>query len=186
MRPHLPTALRLPAALFAGALLLGSSAFYLALEARSNSQAEQHAARQQAEEARRDLQHAPNRLAQDRVQAATYAELDQSGFIGDEDRLDWISRLAHLRSDLRMERLSWRLGVREHSSLSYGLRHSRMDLDLATVDTARLDRFLRQLRQQAHGRYTINSCILLPGNGGVIAGEGVVNCTLDWWTWDDR
>jgi len=179
MNLRLPSALQLPAALFAGALLLGGSAFYLALETRSASQTGLLATRQQAEAATHDLRRAPERLAQDRAQAATYAQLRASGFIGAEDRLDWLSRLAQLQGDMQLGRLSWRLAAQEASTLGNGLRRSRMDLDFSPTDPARLDLFVDKLRKQAHGRFTINACTLLPDAGG-----GVASCTLDWWTWN--
>ena len=181
MKLHLPPTLRLPAALFLGALLLGGIAFHLALETRSASEAAYLAAGREDAAARRDLAQIPERLARDRAQAATRAQLQAAGFTGEEDRLDWIGTLARLQNDLQLERLTWRLAPREASNLGPGLRRSRMEIDLAPVDSTRLSQFFDQLRRQARGRYTLHACTLMPE-----AGRGVATCSLDWWTWHDH
>ena len=177
MNRRLSPALRLPAAIFAGTLLLGGIAFALALDRHSKSQAELLGLRQQAEAAAGDLRHTPDRLARDRSQAAGYAQLRNSGFIGAEDRLDWVSSLARIRAEMRLQTLAWRLSPQESSSLGNGLRVSHMNLDLAPADSARLDLFFAALRKQAHGRYTLSGCSLQPD-------AEQASCTLEWWTWN--
>ncbi len=181
MNLHLAATLRLPAALFLGALIIGSTAFHLALETRSTREAAFHAASKEADAARRDLGQIPERLSRDQAQAAGRAQLQAAGFIGAENRLDWLGTLAQLQGELQLERLTWRLAPQVNSDLGPGLRRSRMEIDLAPADSARLSRFFDRLRQQARGRYTINACTLLPEAGG-----GVASCSLDWWTWNDH
>lgn len=180
MKPPLPIPLRLPALGFAASLLLGSSVFYLALEARTASEVRQQSAQLAARQAERDLHHGPERLARDRAQASLYARLDEAGFLGEEDRLDWISNLARLRASQRLQQLNWRLAPRTASSLSPGLRQSSMVLELAPVDAIRLGQCLDQLRTLAHGRFTVRECSLRPDPSG---GQGAASCVLDWWTW---
>ena len=181
MKLHLAPTLRLPTALFLGAVVLGSIAFHLALETRSASESAYLAASREDASARRDLAQIPERLTRDRAQAASRAQLQAAGFTGEENRLDWIGALARLQSDLQLERLTWRLAPRETSDLGPGLRRSRMEIDLAPVDSARLSQFFDQLRRQTRGRYTLHACTLMPEAGG-----GVATCSLDWWTWHGR
>lgn len=178
MNPH--PRLRLPIALFLVALLLGSGVFSLALDKRGASKTAQLDARRQADAAERALRRVPERLALDGAQAARYAELNQSGFIGNEDRIGWISTLASLQNEFKLEHLTWRLSARETSTLEPGLTRTRMELDLGPLDAAHLDHFLQRLRQQAHGRYSADACVLLPTRGG-----GSANCAIDWWTWNE-
>lgn len=181
MNLRLPAPLRLPALWFVASLLLGSSVFYLALDARTSSESRQQAARQTAEQAANDLRRAPERLARLGEQAGIYANLDDAGFLGEEARLDWLADLAQLRVALELQQLSWRLAPRTASSLSRGLYSSVMVLEIAPTDSVRLGRFLDQLRTQGHGRFTVRECTLLPDANGK---QGAATCTLDWWTWN--
>lgn len=183
MNLHLPAALRLPALWFVASMLLGSSIFYLALDTRAAGETRRLAARQAAEAAAHDLRQTPERLARDGHQAATYAKLDDVGFLGDEARLDWLSNLARLRAALELQQLSWRLTPRVASSLSPGLHSSDMTLEIAPTDGRRLAQFHEQLRASSHGRFTVRGCKLQPDADGK---QGTATCELDWWTWDDR
>jgi hypothetical protein len=183
MKMRLPAALRLPTLWFVASVLLGSSVFYLALDTRAGGETRRLAARQAAEAAAHDLHQTPERLARDGNQAATYAKLDDAGFLGEEARLDWLSTLARLRATLELQQLSWRLAPRTASNLSPGLHSSAMTLEIAPTDGRRLAQFLEQLRAGSHGRFTVRGCNLQPDADGK---QGTATCELDWWTWDDR
>jgi hypothetical protein len=178
---RLPTPLRLPAIWFVTSLVLGSSVFYLALNARMACKTGQLAAQSAAGLAARDLHRTPQRLAQDRAQADTYARLRNAGFIGTEDRLDWLGSLARLRDELGLQQVGWRLAPRTPSNLSPGLYSSTMVVEIAPADAHQLDLFLNRLHALAHGRFTVRECTLQPEAGGRTA-----NCTLDWWTWNGQ
>ena len=178
---RLPASLRLPAVWFIASLVLGSSVFYLALNARMACKTGQLAAQSAADLAARDLHRTPQRLAQDHAQTATYTRLCNAGFIGAEDRLDWLGSLARLRDELKLQQVTWRLAPRTPSNLSPGLYSSTMVLEIAPTDAHRLDLFLSRLHAVAHGRFTLRECILQPDAGGRLA-----TCTLDWWTWNGQ
>lgn len=179
MNPRLSASLRLPLVWFSLSLLLGSSVFYLALDARMASKTRQITTQAQADAAAHDLRQTPRRLAQDHAQAETYARLRASGFLGEEERLGWLGSLARLRDSLEMRHISWRLAPREASDLSPGLHVSRMEVEINPGDTRRLKPFLEQLRARAPGHFTVHACALRPDAGGHSA-----SCTLDWWTWN--
>ncbi len=180
MKLNLPQPLRQPVLWFTLSLLLGGSVFHLALEAHTASEARQLAAHQVAEQAERDLRQTPERLARDRAQSAMYAKLGAAGFLGEEDRLNWLSSVARLRASLDLQQLNWRLTPRTPSSLSPGLYSSGMVLDIAPIDADRLNLFMAQLRGIAHGRFTLRECSLRPDASGK---QGTATCALDWWTW---
>ncbi|MDD5388476.1 MAG: hypothetical protein PHD37_03965 [Gallionellaceae bacterium] len=183
MNFRLPLPLRRPAIWFAASLLLGGSVFYLALDARMASKTRQLAALTAADTAARDLRRTPERLARDHAQVATYDQLSDKGFIGEEDRIDWLGSLAHLRDALQLQQVSWHLTPRVASDLSSGLYRSGMALDITPIDARRLRLFLEQLRALAHGHFTPRECTLQPDNSGK---QGAANCTLDWWTWNGQ
>jgi len=181
MNLRLPLPLRLPTLWFAASLLLGSSVFYLALDARMASKTRQIASQRTADMAAHDLRRTPERQARSHVQSATYTRLHAAGFFGDEDRLDWLSSLARLRGSMDLQQVTWRLSPRAPSSLSPGLYSSTMVFEIVPIDAHRLALFQEQLRAQAHGRFTLSECTLQPDAGGQ---QGTANCTLDWWTWN--
>ncbi len=181
MIPRLPARLHLPAVWFVLSLLLGGSVFYLALDARMAGKTRQLAARTAADLAARDLRQTPERLTRDQAQSASYSHLSAKGFLGKEDRLDWLGSLARLRATLDLQQISWHLAPRAASSLSPNLHSSAMSLEIAPTDARRLALFLEQLRTLAHGHFTVRECTLRPDAGG-----GSASCTLDWWTWDAR
>ncbi|MDO9227222.1 MAG: hypothetical protein Q8M09_01565 [Pseudomonadota bacterium] len=183
MNLRLPAPLRLPAIWFVASLLLGSSVFYLALDARTSSETRQQAALRTAEQATLDLRRAPERLARLDEQASIYAMLNDAGFLGEEARLDWLGDLARLRASLDLQQLSWRLEPRTASSLSHSLYSSGMVLEISPTDSVRLGQFLDQLRTHGHGRFTVRECTLLPDANGK---QGAATCALDWWTWDGQ
>ena len=173
--------LRLPALGLALSLILGGILFFLAYHAYEAGSARQNATQAAAVQAARELQQTPQRLAQDRLQARDYASLGRSGFLGEEDRLDWLGSLAQVRATLDLRRLGWRLSRRVPSSLSPGLYSSTMALEITPGDARHLAQFLARLRATAHGRFTVSGCTLLPDVDG-----HSVSCTLDWWTWHAR
>ena len=181
MKLRLPAPLRLPILWFTASLLLGGSVFYLALDRRASSETRQTTAQHAAEQAERDLRRTPERLARDQDQAATHTELGDAGFIGAEDRLDWLSSLARLRAARDQPQLAWRLSPRAASNLSPGLYSSAMELEIVPADAQRLSQFLEQLRATAHGRFSVRECGLRPDVEGK---QGVATCALDWWTWN--
>ena len=173
--------LRLPALGLALSLILGGLLFFLADHAYKAGKARQIATQAAASQAARELRRTPQRLAQDRDQANAYAGLGHSGFLGEEDRLDWLGSLAQVRATLDLRRLGWRLSRRVPSSLSPGLYSSTMTLEIAPGDTRHLAQFLARLRATAHGLFTVSGCTLLPDADG-----HSVSCTLEWWTWNAR
>lgn len=183
MNFRLPPPLRRPAIWFAASLLLGSSVFYLALDARMACKTRQLAALTAADMAARDLRRTPERLAQDHAQAATYAQLSAKGFLGEEDRIDWLGSLARLRASLELQQVTWRLTPRVLSNLSPGLYSSDMVLEIIPIDSRRLQNFLEQLRALAHGHFTVRECTLQPDSSG---NQGAASCTLNWWTWNGQ
>jgi hypothetical protein len=181
MNLRLPNALRLPILGFAAALVLGSGVFYLALDARTAGKTRQLSAQTAADLAARDLRRTPERLARYRAQAATYAQLGAAGFLGAENRIDWLGSLARLRASLALQQIGWRLGPRAASPLCPGLHSSAMTLEIVPADPRRLEQFMAELRTQAHGHFTVRACTLQPDADGQ---SGAATCTLDWWTWN--
>jgi len=96
-----------------------------------------------------------------------YRQLQQSGFIGDEQRINWLDalRIANERTDLFG--VNYEIGVQQAyayaASLNPGqiaLRQSVMKLDFRLLHELDLLRFLDALRAQSTGLFHLDQCLL--------------------------
>lgn len=96
-----------------------------------------------------------------------YRQLQQSGFIGDEQRINWLDalRIANERTDLFG--VNYEIGVQQAyafaASLNPGqiaLRQSVMKLDFRLLHELDLLRFLDALRAQGTGLFHLDQCLL--------------------------
>ncbi|OYY93393.1 MAG: hypothetical protein B7Y41_11520 [Hydrogenophilales bacterium 28-61-23] len=171
--------LRLPMALLLASFVLGGSLFHISLNHRLASEKRLIAEKSQAELAARAVREAPARLIQNRAEAPLFQRIEHSGFIGAEDRIDWISALAKTRAKLNLASLSWRMAPQTESPLAPDLHVSNMELSANPVDADTLTELLRQLQLSAHGRFTVEQCNLSFDADGL---SGQANCRLNWWT----
>lgn len=120
------------------------------------------------------------------------------GALGNENRLDWIERLAAIRDELRLPRLAYTIAARapdpQMPDPGAGLRFetSRMRLEFGVVHEGDLLRIIERLRTPAMGMFEIRSCALsrvragVQGAGpaapepGVARGNLAGVCELDW------
>ncbi len=173
-----PARLRLPAALLAAALLLGSGLVAWALSVHSAGHERLAAASIREVAAARAAAGAPRKLQVARETAGIFRELQSRGFLGQERRAGWVTALGRVQADLRLRTLSWRLAPRTASPLAPGLWSSEMSIAASPVDAAGLGALLERLRAAAPGRFTVESCAL-----DLSAGQA--ECRLNWWTWED-
>ncbi len=174
--------LRLPAALLAGALILGIGLLAWTLSIHADREARLAGDRQQEREAALAATAAPMKLRQGQENASVYEQLRQSGFLGSERRTGWVTALGHVQTSLKLDSLSWRLTPQSPSPLAPGLRVSTMAISASPVDAAGLDTLLGLLRKTAPGRFTVESCSLTLNPTGV---TGQAECHLNWWTWEN-
>lgn len=173
--------LRLPILMLLGALILGIGLLTWGLSIHADSKARLALDTRQEMEAARAAREAPEKFRQSQVNAGLYEQLRQSGFLGPEQRLGWITALGQTQADLKLESLSWRLAPRTPSPLAPDLWISAMDISISTVDASGLDGLLSQLRKTAPGRFTVERCSLALNPDGI---SGQAECRLNWWTWE--
>jgi hypothetical protein len=171
--------LRLPAALLLGSLLLGTGIFHLSLNARLASEARRITEKTNAEQAARGVREAPARLIQNQAESPLHTRIQNSGFLGPEDRVGWISALAKSQAQLQLASLSWRMSPQTTSPLAANLNVSSMEFTASPLDPEKLTALLEHLRATAPGRFTVERCTLaLDPNGR----SGQATCRLNWWT----
>jgi hypothetical protein len=171
--------LRRPIALLLASLLLGSGLFHFSLGHRIASEKHLIAEQSQAEQAARAVREAPARLNQDRTETALFQRIKQSGFIGQEDRLNWLSALAKTQTTLNLDSLSWRMTPQTDSPIAADLHVSQMEISASPADVNTLTELLKQLQRNAHGQFTVAHCALAFDAHN---DNGKAHCRLNWWT----
>jgi hypothetical protein len=171
--------LRIPMALMLVSLLSGAAIFHFSLHARMTAEARLIAATTRADQTAGKVRDAPARLIQDQAEAALHSRIRDSGFIGPEDRVGWISALARSQSLFRLSSLSWHLSPQARSPVATNLNASKLEFTAAALDPAGLGRLITHLRATAPGRFTVEQCTLILDHDG---GQGQANCVLNWWT----
>lgn len=171
--------LRRPIALLLGSLVLGASIFHVSLNARLASEARRIKEESRAEQSSRAVREAPARLIQDQAEAPLHSRIRNSGVLGPEDRVSWITALAQTQAQLHLASLSWRMTPQMHSVLEPNLNVSSMEFTASPLDPDQLSALIAHIRATAPGRFTIERCALTLDPNGV---SGQANCRLNWWT----
>jgi hypothetical protein len=171
--------LRMPIALMLVSLLSGAAIFHFSLNARMAAETRLIAATTRADQTAGKVREAPARLIQDQAEAALHNHIRDSGFIGPEDRVGWISALARSQSLFHLSSLSWHLSPQAPSPLATNLNVSKLKFTATPLDPASLSQLITHLRSAAPGRFTVEHCTLTLDRVG---DQGQANCVLNWWT----
>lgn len=121
-----------------------------------------------------------------------YRSLEQQGFIGGEDRLQWLEALRRTGDESGIMGMQYRLheqhpytGALPLDSGPYQLYASVMELQVDALHEGDLLVFLERLYDAGEGLPAVDGCTLLRLNGGeVTPGEANVraDCRLSWYT----
>ena len=152
-----------------GALILSGAGVAVALYGIDKHQATEVGARQVRSQAR-DTQQRLGSVYAERLEIdaflARYNTLQSIGALGDESRLDWIERLATIRDDMRLPRLTYSVAARAPSvglaEPAPGLRFesSSMKLEFGLVHEGDLLQVIARLRAPPMGVFEIRDCTL--------------------------
>jgi hypothetical protein len=119
--------------------------------------------------------------------APEYRALDGHGFIGSEQRVNWIDSLRVASETTRLHGVQYQIGVQAPYRLpelpQSTLVQSPMNIDLRLAHEGDLMRFLRALAGQRAGVFVLNECTLErlsaePGGGG--QPNLRADCELSW------
>lgn len=165
--------------LLLGALLLGAGIFHLSLNTRLAAEARLIKEKALAEQAARGAREAPARLIQDQAETQLHNRIRNSGLLGPEDRVSWITALAQTQAKLRIGSLSWHMTPQTASPLAPNLNVSNLEFTASPLDADKLAALIGLLRATAPGRFTIERCALTLEPNGV---DGQAICRLNWWT----
>jgi len=128
-----------------------------------------------------------------RTSQARYKDLEQRGFVGDEQRLLWIESLRNSGQSQQLFSLKYNLRQQQSIRLNggpetshYQLYASPMELHLELAHEGRLVAFFERLRDERPAVYQLQACTLTPGfNDGQIAFDKAnvsADCDLVWFS----
>lgn len=185
-------ALQVPLLAAAIALLLGAGAVYYSGLLVDQARQKLAQAQSQRNEARGKLQRSGDEKSTIEKYLPDYQRLAQSGFIGNERRINWLDglRTANQRADLfgvdyQIEAQQGYPFAAELDPGTLAVRHSVMTLRFRLLHEEDLMRFFNVLAQTQAGIFSLNQCTLQRiDTGGVIRVEPHLNadCELSWIT----
>ena len=126
-----------------------------------------------------------------------YRQLEKIGFVGAEQRLNWVEGLRAANAQAGLSGVDYQLAAQEpfpyvakDNPVGDRVKHSRMRLSFGVLHEGELTRLLRALFAQQPGLFTLNSCSLdragrqgapLPRQANLTA-----ECELSWLTIDPK
>ncbi len=160
-------ALRGPLILLAVVLFAAAGAIYYTHQLHLQAQTALKQQQNQLREAQTRMQRSGDEKSIIVQYADQYRQLQQSGFIGDEQRINWLDalRAANARTDL----FGVNYGIEAQQAYPYaaelnpgqlGLRQSVMKLEFQLLHELDLLRFFEALRLQNTGLFHLNQCSL--------------------------
>jgi hypothetical protein len=160
-------ALRGPLILLAAALVAAAGAIYYTHLLRQQAQAALVQQQKQLREAQTRMQRSGDEKSIIVQYVDKYRQLQQSGFIGEEQRINWLDALrsANERTDL----FGVNYGIEAQQAYPHaaelnpgqiGLRQSVMKLEFRLLHELDLLRFFEALRQQNSGLFHLDQCTL--------------------------
>ena len=126
-----------------------------------------------------------------------YLQLEKIGFVGSEQRLNWVESLRAANAQADLFGVDYQLSAQEpfpnvakDNPIGDRVKHSRMRLSFGVLHEGDLTRLFRALAAQQAGLFTLNSCALdragrqgapLPRQANLTA-----ECELSWLTIDPK
>ena len=122
-----------------------------------------------------------------------YQQLRRQGFVGTEQRIDWLESLRAANGQAGLFGVTYQLEPQKpfpligaDNPMSQYLRHSQMKLTFGLVHEGDLIRFFRALSEQPTGMFMLTGCALDRAGGGVAPAPRQANlsaqCDLSWLT----
>jgi hypothetical protein len=163
-------ALRIPGLALLVALSLAVGLVRYSESARDTADQRNKAQASQTMEARNQLHHSDLERMSILQYLPAYRQLEQLGFIGEEQRLNWVEslRTANMRSGLFG--VQYEISARAPYSRQWPdnpvasqLTHSRMNISFGVVHEGDVLRFLKTLAEHGGGLYSLTGCSLERG-----------------------
>lgn len=185
-------ALRVPLILLLVVLAAAAGAIYYTDLLRQQSQTTLVRAQAQLREAQTRMQRSGDEKSIIIQYVGKYRQLENAGFIGEEQRINWIDAMRNANARTDLFGVSYEIGAQQpyaHAAElapgSIALKQSRMKLDFRLLHEGDLLRFFDALREQGAGLFHLDQCTLRRTEAGTTLRYQpniAANCELAWIT----
>lgn len=185
-------ALRVPLILLLAVIAAAAGAVYYTDLLRQQTQSTLVRAQAQLREAQTRMQRSGDEKTLIVQYVGKYRQLESAGFIGEEQRINWIDALRNANARTDLFGVSYEIGAQQpyaHAAeLAPGpiaLRQSLMKLDFRLLHEGDLLRFFDALREQGAGLFHLDRCTLRRTDAGTALRYQpniTANCELAWIT----
>jgi hypothetical protein len=121
-----------------------------------------------------------------------YQELEQAGFIGEEQRINWLDALRTVNRELRLFGVEYQIGPRQVTTIpglstgQFDLMRSSMKLSFQVLHEGDVLRFFDLLQRTNSGVFQLKKCALYRIDNTALGARFQPNlraeCVLDWLT----
>jgi len=160
-------ALRLPLGTLAATLLVSLTLVYVSGSVLENARRELTRSETQLREARLRIQNAGEEKEMIRQYLGSYQQLARSGFVGDEQRINWLDSLRLANQEARIFGVEYDIGAQKPYTYAAEfdpgkllLQESLMHLRFQLLHGEDLPRFFDALRRNSGGYFTVDQCVL--------------------------
>ncbi len=184
--------LRLPLAALIASLVLSFLIIDYSGDRRAMAAESMRVAGAQAEEARKRYQDSDLEKETIARYLPKYKDLEQRGFIGSENRINWIDALRIADQQNGNFGVQYQLsaqgpykGLLSNDPIASRLRRSTMDIRFGVVHEGQFLAFLSALEEQHAGMYALRACSLEPVHGDIPQPRSrnlSARCEIDWLT----
>lgn len=186
--------LRKPALTLAAALLLGAALVYFSQRELNRARVQQKAQESALHEARNRLHKSGDEKERILRYRSDYMALQQIGFVGEEQRINWVDALRAASLSLKMFGVSYQIEAQQPyvspitaDAGAYRLQQSVMKISMALLHEEDLPRFLTALEEQRAGIFAVRECSLQRQGGARVENLRMqphlqADCSLLWLT----
>lgn len=175
-------------------LALGAAACYLSYQIEVKARLARDLVLAQRQESDAKLKQVRNEEIEIKHKSAVFANLQERGVVGPEQRLEWVELLKEIRDHRRLPELQYEIAPQRlldaKAVTDYAFYASRMRLELRLLHEEDLMRLLADLRSRAPALISVRRCDLarLPATVDERAGRRAhltAECEIDWLTAND-
>lgn len=185
-------ALRYPLLAFAAALLAGAAMVVFTRQALDQEKLRHTRQEVVLREAQERLQKSGDEKARILRYRASFASLQQRGFVGEEQRINWVDALRAASLKLKMFGVNYQIEAQQPYDAPLGMdagqyhvHQSLMKISLGLLHEEDLLRFLDTLNEQQAGIFTLRECSMQRQTAGRVESAKVqpnlqAECSLSW------
>ena len=170
------SALRMPAIALAAAVAVSTLMVWFTSDQRAQAERQSRAPQTSLRDARIRLQRSGDERETVIHFVEAYRQLEKIGFVGKEQRLNWVESLRTADTSVGLFGVEYRILAQEpypyiakDNPIAERIRQSRMNLSFGVLHEDDLARLFRALAAQRSGMFSLNSCV--PDRSGRVGSQ---------------